>query len=154
MYRDDQIGKRFPAVFSLINNIKKEGYKFLLNKILNYIIIDNNINKKLQTLTIDFEESLIEAWKTVFPKIRIIGCYYHYCRNIREKVHSLQLITILHNDIQNETNRLFNDLNLMPFKYNQNPCILDAIEKELFNKLQTNFTKKNFKEKDSKIIEK
>lgn len=78
-------------------------------------------------MTIDFEESLIEACKTVFHKIRVIGCYYYYCRNIREKARSMQL---LHNDIQNEINRLLNELYLMPFKYNQNPYILDAIEKD------------------------
>jgi len=68
MYRNDQIRKRFPVIFTLINNKKKEGYKYLINKILNIITIDNNIDIKLQTLTIDFEESLIEACKTVSLK--------------------------------------------------------------------------------------
>lgn len=69
-------------------------------------------------------------------------CYYHFCQNIREKAHTLHL---LNNDFQNETNNLLNDLYLMPFKYNQNPFIIDSIEKKFFNKLVPKFKMNNNK---------
>ena len=85
LYRDENSGKRCPGLFALINNKKEEGYKYLFSKIKYLLTLENEDELNLQTYTIDFEKALINASKEIFGKIRQIGCYYHYCRNVRAK---------------------------------------------------------------------
>ena len=46
--------------------------------------IENTEQLNIISYSIDFEAALIKATKEVFQNIRQIGCFYHYCRNIRE----------------------------------------------------------------------
>ena len=78
LFRDDVTGKRYPAVFSLINNKNKNGYLYLFNKIKEIIKLQNEKKIELISYSTDFEESLIQALKEVFPDKRGVGCYFHY----------------------------------------------------------------------------
>ena len=85
LYRDDILEKRFPGLYALINNKKYEGYKFMFEKIKNIISLEGSVELKLESYTLDFEIALQKTFLEIFPKIRCIGCFYHYCRNLREK---------------------------------------------------------------------
>ena len=56
-----------------------------MEKIKFILTLENSSNLELLSYTIDFEKALINATEKIFPDIRQIGCFYHYCRNIREK---------------------------------------------------------------------
>ena len=91
LYRDDISGIRYPGLFALINNRKYEGYKLLFERIKFILTIENSRKLNFISYSIDFEKPLINATSTVFDNIRQVGCYYHYCRNIREKAVELGL---------------------------------------------------------------
>ena len=73
MYLDLNFNKRYPALFCLMNTKKKEGYIEIFNEIKKIITIENTINLKLESISLDFEIGLIEAIQIVFPNVNIIG---------------------------------------------------------------------------------
>ena len=95
LYIDDKSGKRYLGLFALIGNKKEEGYKYLFSKIKYILTLENSSPLKLQIYFIDFEKALINATKEIFSKSRQIGCYYHYCRNIRKLMNSNPTIKII-----------------------------------------------------------
>ena len=54
---DDKTNKIFPALFRLINSINKEGYNELMKSIYNILTIENTIELKLTSITIDLEKA-------------------------------------------------------------------------------------------------
>ena len=89
LFKDDVLGKRFPGHFALINNKKYEGYNLLFNIIKYILTIENSTDLKLESYTLDFEIALQNTMSNLFPNQRCIGCYYHYCRNLREKARNI-----------------------------------------------------------------
>ena len=75
--------------------------------------------------TIDFEKALINSTKKIFEGKRQIGCYYHYCRNIREKAIDIGLFKNLKDD---ERTNFLNEFYKLPFKFYKNIKILDEIK--------------------------
>ena len=58
-----------------------------------YIILDflkHKYNFSPINITIDFSKAEYIAYKKVFPNIRIIPCFYHYCQNITRKLPELR----------------------------------------------------------------
>ena len=102
LYRDDILEKRFPGLYALINNKKYEGYKFMFEKIKNIISLEGSVELKLESYTLDFEIALQKTFLEIFPKIRCIGCFYHYCRNLREKAREYKLLSKEKNNKTNE----------------------------------------------------
>ena len=91
LYIDDKNGKRYPGVFSLINNKTQEGYYKLFNNIISIITIENTKNLNLETYTIDFESALINVLTKILKNCRAVGCYYHYVRNIYKEASKLKI---------------------------------------------------------------
>ena len=83
--------KRYPALFCLINNKNKEGYKEVFKDIKNIITIENSVKINLKSITMDFERGLIEAFKENFPDVIVTGCYYHYMNNIYYILYNLHI---------------------------------------------------------------
>ena len=128
LYIDEESGKRYPGLFALINNKKQEGYKYLFKKILDILTLENTSNKKILSYTIDFEKGLINATRYIFGEIRQIGCYYHYCRNIREEIRDLGLLKI--EDLMDNTKSLLEDLYILPFTYYKDESIFNKIKEK------------------------
>jgi len=82
LYIDNKIYKRYPALYSLINNKYSEGYLELFKQIKSIITLENSKELKLSSYTIDFELGLKNALEVIFPNIRPVRCYYHYFMNI------------------------------------------------------------------------
>ena len=92
MYRDDYTGIRYPGLFGLINNKKKEGYLNLFKKIKDIITLENTKELSLLTYSVDYEIGLLETCQNLFEKKRGVGCYYHYCKNLYNKAKKLGLM--------------------------------------------------------------
>ena len=60
---------------ALINNKKETGYRYLFMTIKRIITLENTKNLNLKYITTDFEKSLINAIISVFPGIKLIGCF-------------------------------------------------------------------------------
>ena len=54
LYYDEELRKRFPDLYALINNKKEEGYYLLFKKIYDILTIEGTKELKLKTYTIDF----------------------------------------------------------------------------------------------------
>ena len=106
---------------------------------INYILtIENTLDLKLETYTLDFEIALQKTFLELFPKKRCIGSYYHFCRNLREKAKDYKL---LNKYKKNTTNFLLKELYKLPFNYkNDTKLILDKLEKyEKLDNIYENF---------------
>ena len=136
LYRDEESGVRYPGLYALINNKKEEGYKILFEKI-NYILtIENTENWDFRSYTIDFEKAIINATSSIFKDKRQIGCFYHYCRNIREHSNKMQIKP----KEDSIAKKFLKDIYSLPFTYNK--------KKNAFNDLRLNYEKlgKNYVE--------
>ena len=69
----------------MINNKTLEGYLELFKKIKAIITIENTKKLELESYSTDFEIALINALGIIFKEVKQIGCYFHYCKNIRKK---------------------------------------------------------------------
>ena len=79
LYIDDKNGKRYPVVFSLINNKTQEGYYKLFKNIISIITIENTKSLNLETYTIDFESALINTLSDILKKCRPVGLLLSLC---------------------------------------------------------------------------
>ena len=129
LYRDENSGVRYPGLFALINNSKYEGYKYLFEKIKFLLTLESSRNLNLVSYSIDFEKALIKATTKVFNNIRQVGCFYHYCRNLREKAIDLGFRITGKNK---EDTEFLNEFYKMPFIFYKNKNILEELKKKIF----------------------
>ena len=61
LYYDENVKKRFPELYALINNKREEGYYFLFKKIYDILTLEGTKELRLRTYTTDFELGLINA---------------------------------------------------------------------------------------------
>lgn len=94
LYYDPFSKKRYSGLYSLINNKKELGYITLFNSIKNFITLEFTKPLKLKSITIDFEISLINALRIVFPNVKLVGYFYHYSRAIIKKEKDLKIFDI------------------------------------------------------------
>lgn len=65
-------GSVLPLVFCLIPNKLESTYQLVLEKIKE---LRPNMNPK--TVMLDFEKAIHNSFKTVFPQIKLRGCFFH-----------------------------------------------------------------------------
>ena len=93
----------------------------MFEKIRYILTIENTLN--LKTYTLDFEIALQKAFFELFPFAKCIGCYYHYCRNIREKAKELKLLK------EKDINCFLNEFYKLPFNYYKNKDFMSNLNK-------------------------
>ena len=71
------------------------------------------------------ERALINATNIIFENKRQVVCFFHYCRNIRERALELGLYKKIYKD---EVNNFLNEFYKMPFLFYQNNKMLDDIK--------------------------
>ena len=128
LYRDEISGVRYPGLFALINNRKYEGYKFLFEKIKFLLTIEYSGNLNFISYSIDFEKSIINSTANVFTNIRQVGCFYHYCRNLREK--AIDLGFRIKGKLK-EGCEFLNEFYKIPFIFYKNNNILEVLKKSI-----------------------
>ena len=137
LYKEEKLNRRFPGLFALINNKKYEGYLYMFKRIKSILTIEDTENLGLESYTLDFETALQKTFSEIFPLKRCVGCYYHYCRNLREKAREYNLLNKEHTE---ESNKMLKELYKAPFIYNDNNQIIQEIK--------DNYYKKNHNYKD------
>ena len=51
----------------------------------NIITLENTKKIIVKSFSTDFEEGLLNAISEVFPEMRGVECFFHYCKNIYKK---------------------------------------------------------------------
>lgn len=64
-------GKTVPLVYALLPNKQQSSYEELFR------IVDQNISNKPTHITIDFEKGAENALEKIFPRAKIMGCFFH-----------------------------------------------------------------------------
>ncbi|XP_060869713.1 uncharacterized protein LOC132944409 isoform X2 [Metopolophium dirhodum] len=73
---------------------------------------------KLKTISIDFEQSMIQAIELVFVDVNIQCCYYHLSQSIWRKVQNIGLATkYKENENVHQIVGMLKGLALLPLKY-------------------------------------
>ena len=83
LFYDKLTKTKIPAVYILTNNKYLNFYIKIFKKIKNLITIENSVKLNWKSITIDYESSLIESVNKVFNNIHIIGCMFHYIKNVK-----------------------------------------------------------------------
>ena len=83
MYYDKNSNSKIPASYILIISKFENIYIIVLSSLRNIITSENSIKLNNITITLDFEEGLIQVVNKVFPELRIVGCLFHYIKQIR-----------------------------------------------------------------------
>ena len=124
LYLDENINKRMPGLFALINNKKERGYYCLFKKIYEIISIEETSSIKLKSYTVDFEIGLINALKQIFKNAKPIGCFFHYTRAIRKKCQELGLLSKSESEGVKD---LLKEFYLAPFSYYKDKNKINSI---------------------------
>ena len=117
MYYDENSCKKVPGSYILINNKLFKGYTIALNAFKRILTGEDKIPINLYSITTDFEVSLIEEVQNVFPKSRIVGCMFHYIKQLRLLLSKYGLFI---SEYENTTNELFKALSKSPFVFHNN----------------------------------
>lgn len=102
-----------PCVYALLQRKNKEIYIELLSKLKSMLS-----ELKLKTISIDFEQSMIQAIELVFVDINIQCCYYHLSQSIWRKVQNTGLAKkYKENENVRQMVGMIKGLALLPLKY-------------------------------------
>ena len=71
LYYENNINKRNPGAFLLINNKTEAGYSLLFNNLYNILTIENTKKLKLESYTTDFEPALANSLKKFLKELII-----------------------------------------------------------------------------------
>ena len=141
LFYDKLTKTKIPAVYILTNNKYINSYVKIFDKVKNIITLENTINLNWKSISIDFESALIESIKKVFNNIRIVGCMFHYIKNIRLNALKFGLFTKINEVI---TDNLIKDLSIIPYKYYINNNIINSIFENYECKYNDDTIKYNF----------
>jgi hypothetical protein len=92
-----------PVIYALLPNKKEDTYRRLFSLVREVLNID------ICKFKCDYEKALINAFKTVFPRAVVTGCYYHYNHAIWKRGRELE--------VKDEIVRHTANLPLLPIKH-------------------------------------
>ena len=138
LYFDNDIKKRAPGCYILLNNKSEKGYICALQSFKNIITLEGSTELSFISYTTDYEMALYKALENIFPGRRRIGCFFHYSLNKRKNAKDYGLL----NEINKKAAENFiNDLLLIPFKIQEDEQIIDKI----FSNAPSSVEYQNFK---------
>ena len=103
----------------------------MFKKIINILTIEETTELSLESYTLDFEIALQNAFSTLLLNRRCVGCYYHYCRNLREKAREYKLLVKEKNEY---TKFMLKEIYVLPFVYNDNKHLIKEIKNKYYKK--------------------
>lgn len=78
MYIDILNELKIPGIYILSSNKTFEDYDRLLKNVKKLIFGEENEYLNILNITLDFENSLLNAVIYNFPNNKLVGCFYHY----------------------------------------------------------------------------
>jgi len=77
----------YPIVFALLSDKKQQTYHRLFEEM-------KNIGWNPQSVHLDFEIATINALTTIFPKIKLRGCHFHFTQCLWRKIQDVGLASV------------------------------------------------------------
>lgn len=84
LYSDDDCTNIVPVVYTLLPDKSQDTYTRLFN-------ILKNIGMEINKFKCDYERSIMNAVKVVYPEARITGCFFHFQKAIWKKARELNV---------------------------------------------------------------
>ena len=103
----------------------------MFKKIFYILTIEETVQLSLESYTLDFETALQNAFSQLMANKRCMGCYIHYCRNLREKAREYKL---LYKEKKEYTKLMLKELYMLPFIYNDNNNKIQEIKNKYYSK--------------------
>ena len=132
MFFDDSSKRKIPGCYILINNKTQNGYLKVFSEFKRIITLEETVSLNLKSISTDFEIGIINSIKILFPKIRHVGCLFHYVQSIYRNMRALNLINNNFNH-----NSLLKELSSIPFRIEKEKNITTSIYNK-YNKIYEN----------------
>ncbi|KAG3232325.1 hypothetical protein PI124_g22590 [Phytophthora idaei] len=88
MVKDSGVDAYVPATYVLTDSKQHDAYW----NVLNYVIVQTDRLLEPTTVTCNFEHGLVNAIAEQFPLVKIVGCLFHWKRELRRKMVELALL--------------------------------------------------------------
>ena len=121
--RDPNTGFVKPGMWILLDSKEEESYKQMCIIVKNILSSSETLKWNLPSVTLDFEQGLINAFSVVFSETKIIGCLFHFKQALYREAQSLGLTKTEHRE---DTKTLISSLGALSWKEN-----IFEVEKEL-----------------------
>ena len=128
LYIDLYTGIKVPGCFITLNSKTQAAYEIIFNDFKNILTSNNTISIDVQTYTIDFEKSLENALKIIFPNCRRIGYFYHYVQCLVRWMKKNGFGT---NEFKEQRKEIIYLLTIILFKYKSNKSYIEETIKNL-----------------------
>lgn len=113
-----------------MNNKSENLYSDKFEYLESILQINTRENIENITITIDFEKSELNAIKKIFPKIRIIECWFHFKKNIVKNAKK----GLYTKKFCEQTKTIIRKIGIWPLKYHKEKSKMIYDELEEFNK--------------------
>jgi len=131
---------RYPGAYILLNSKYYQSYLIAFNAFKNIITKYNSIKINIESITVDFEEGLINSLTQIFIGCRIIGCFYHYMSNIEKNAKRFGL----YKKNRTEIRKYIKVLAKIPFLFQKNQKIVDDCFEYIKKSLKKKFRQYKF----------
>ena len=106
MYYDNNIEKKIPAFYILMNSKTECAYNEIFTSIKEILTFGLNKTYNFKTITTDNEDELNNSICNNFPNIQCILCYFHYKQTLEKNARKMGLCKA---NIVNKTKELINN---------------------------------------------
>jgi len=130
MFYDKFSQKKIPTIYILTNNKFQKSYEIIFEKVKNIIKIENTEDIEWISICVDFEIALSNEINKIFKEVRIVGCLFHYIKDIR--LNALKM-GLFNKTINSTTENFIRELSAAPFNYENNFNILTDIFRKYEN---------------------
>ena len=80
-----------PFLYALMCDKTEASYSAIFEKVrekITQLVPHFNAPLRWTYMMADFEQASINAFRTVFPQVRVVGCFFHHCQSIHRYVSS------------------------------------------------------------------
>ena len=95
-------GKGLPCGWALLPGKSSEIYTFLIDKLVEKVNADG-ISHRPERICLDFEAAMLKVLQAKFPGINLTCCFFHFRKNIWEKLQALGLTRLYNKDPEFQT---------------------------------------------------
>ena len=130
IYLDIITGYKIPRIYALLSNKNREIYDALLEYISQ--LINSEEVSYIKTITLDYEDALLQSVTKFFPNHKKIGYHYHYKQALYRKAQQYKLTG---KKDKEQTLKLINKyLGILPFANIENENSFEKYHKGIENK--------------------